>query len=414
MLNSIGCLVGKQCKKMHTSSDDTVARDKIRYDGIEQFRLPQFVQTAKSAYVYFYVLDPDSVAAGRPRLVRLKKKFGHIRNKRERRQEALRFCQDVGQKLQHGWNPLIASGGSKGLSLWTDASAKYLAYIMKKQNDGAMRPDSVENYKSRLNRLAEFNKTRTVPLTYVYQFDRVFVEDYLDYCYIERGCTPTTRNNYLSWLQSLSSWLMGHGYIAKDPTAGIEKLRQYDKERKPLTDEAMSRLREYLEQTDKYYLLACMVHYYTLVRPKEMSFIRIGDISVKEQTLFISGEVSKNHKDGKVTLPAVVIMLMLDLGVLSAPSSFFLFGRDFMPSAEQGTAKQYRDRWAKVRKALGFPAAYKFYSLKDTGITDTVERVGLVVAKDQARHSSVATTNRYVKKDQLSAHPELKNYEGKL
>ena len=58
------------------------------------------------------------------------------------------------------------------------------------------------------------------------------------------------------------------------------------------------------------------------------------------------------------------------------------------------------------------PSHYQFYSLKDTGITDAIDRVGLTVAKDQARHSSVATTNRYVRKGQLKAHPELKDFEG--
>lgn len=399
---------------MHISDENAVARKRISYDGFEKYRLPRFVRTAKSAYVYYYVLDPESVAAGSPKLVRLKKKFGRYKSRKEQRDAALRFCQDIGQKLERGWNPLIETGGTRGLTTWQEVTSKYLAYVLKKQKDGAMRPDSVENYRSRLNRLEEFNKKQVTPVVYAYQFNRIFVEEYLDYCYIERGCTPVTRNNYLSWLQSFSNWLVGHGYIGKDPTVGIEKLRESDKERKPLTSGAMQQLREYLEVNDRPFLLACMIHYYTLVRPKEMSYIRIGDISVKEQTLFISGEVSKNHRDGKVTLPAVVILLMLDLGVLSAPSTFYLFGHDFTPSPERGTVKQYRDRWAKVRKALGFPSSYKFYSLKDTGITDTVERVGLVVAKDQARHSSIATTNRYIRKEQLSAHPELKDFEGQL
>ncbi|MBO4906211.1 MAG: site-specific integrase [Bacteroidaceae bacterium] len=402
---------------MHSEKNGNLARERrkaLSYDHVEKFRLPQFVRTAKSAYVYYYVLDPASVTAGEPRLVRLKKKFGRYSNRVEQKQAALRFCQEIGLLLQRGWNPLVESSGSKGMASWSDAMSKYLAYIVKKCDDGAMRPDSLANYRSRINRLDEFIKTMPVPLTYVYQFNRTFVEEYLDYCYVEHCCSPATRNNYLSWLQSLSGWLVGHGYISKDPTAGIEKLRAGDKQRKALTSTDMSRLREYLQVNDRHYLLACMVHYYTLVRPKEMSFIRLRDISIKEQTLFISGTVSKNHKDGKVTLPAVVILLMIDLHVFDNPSDYFLFGRGFRPSAEQGTAKQYRDRWAKVRKACDFPKNYKFYSLKDTGITDTVERVGLVVAKDQARHSNIATTNRYIRKEQLRAQPELKNYEGQL
>ena len=162
------------------------------------------------------------------------------------------------------------------------------------------------------------------------------------------------------------------------------------------------------------YLLACMIHYYTLLRPKEMSYVRLRDISVKEQTIFISGEVSKNHIDAKVTLPAVVIRQMLDLGTFNHPGDFYLFGSGFLPSAERASEKIYRDRWAKVRKACGFPSSYKFYSLKDTGVTDVIEKVGLVVAKDQARHSDISITSVYARKEQLRAQPELKNFEGQL
>ncbi|MDO4180082.1 MAG: hypothetical protein Q4D36_02195 [Bacteroidales bacterium] len=63
---------------------------------------------------------------------------------------------------------------------------------------------------------------------------------------------------------------------------------------------------------------------------------------------------------------------------------------------------------------MNFPDTYQFYSLKGTDITDTIDRVRLSVAKDQARHSSVATINKYVRKEQLSAYPELKNFEGNL
>ena len=40
-----------------------------------------------------------------------------------------------------------------------------------------------------------------------------------------------------------------------------------------------------------------------------------------------------------------------------------------------------------------------------------INKVGLNVAKDQARHSSVAITNYYAAKNQMSAHPELKDFE---
>ena len=269
-------------------------------------------------------------------------------------------------------------------------------------------------YISHAVRLGAFNDSLARPLEYTFQLDRVFFESFLDHVYLDRNVNARTRNNYLNWLQTFSGWLKGHGYVSEDPTQGIRKLREETKERQPLEEEDMHRLQEYLNEHDPHFLLACMVHYYTLVRPKEMSFIRLRDISVKEQTLFISGKVSKNHRDAKVTLPAVVLRKMVELGVFGYPDDYFLFSWGFVPRAERANEKIFRDRWARVRKALGFPSKYKFYSLKDNGVTDVIDAVGLTVAKDQARHSNVATTNRYVRRQQLSAHAELKNYEGSL
>lgn len=43
----------------------------------EKYRSPIYVSKGKEKYVYFYVLDPDSVLNGEPRLKRIRKKFNH-------------------------------------------------------------------------------------------------------------------------------------------------------------------------------------------------------------------------------------------------------------------------------------------------------------------------------------------------
>ena len=49
-------------------------------------------------------------------------------------------------------------------------------------------------------------------------------------------------------------------------------------------------------------------------------------------------------------------------------------------------------------KALKWNACYQFYSLKDSGIRDLANAQGVVVARDQARHSDITTTNKYIQK----------------
>lgn len=51
-----------------------------------------------------------------------------------------------------------------------------------------------------------------------------------------------------------------------------------------------------------------------------------------------------------------------------------------------------------MRTALGWADCYQFYSLKDTGIRDLANSEGVVVARDQARHSDISTTNKYIQK----------------
>ena len=53
-----------------------------------------------------------------------------------------------------------------------------------------------------------------------------------------------------------------------------------------------------------------------------------------------------------------------------------------------------------------------FYSLKDTGIRDLANSAGIVIARDQARHSDISTTNKYLKGEALPVHEETKHFEG--
>ena len=67
-----------------------------------------------------------------------------------------------------------------------------------------------------------------------------------------------------------------------------------------------------------------------------------------------------------------------------------------------------------MREALGWSDEYQFYSLKDSGIRDLANEQGVVVARDQARHSDVSTTNRYIQEQSMLVHSEVKQFKGAL
>lgn len=55
-----------------------------------------------------------------------------------------------------------------------------------------------------------------------------------------------------------------------------------------------------------------------------------------------------------------------------------------------------------------------FYSLKDSGIRDLANAAGIVVARDQARHADISTTNKYLQGKSLTVHEETKHFVGRL
>ena len=176
----------------------------------------------------------------------------------------------------------------------------------------------------------------------------------------------------------------------------------------------LAEMRKNLKEKDPYFLLACELEYYTFIRPNELSHLRVQDVSLEYQTIFVSGSFSKNHKDGYVGINTRICNLMIELQVLEKPGEYYLFGKNFIPNKKRSNADQYNRRWKKMREELGWSEEYQFYSLKDSGIRDLANDAGIVVARDQARHSDVSTTNRYIQVHPNDVHEATKTFEGEL
>jgi integrase len=154
------------------------------------------------------------------------------------------------------------------------------------------------------------------------------------------------------------------------------------------------------------------MQYYTLIRPGELSNLKIGDISLRKQTIFVSKAFSKNRRDDNVGLNKIIIKLMLDLNIFQHTSDCYIFSHDFKPGKEHVGSDQFNKRWKVMRNALKWSDCYQFYSLKDSGIRDLASSEGVVVARDQARHRDISTTNRYIQHHDVQ--PGTLNFEGNM
>lgn len=381
-------------------------------DEIKQFTMPVLREGTKEWYIEFYAFDPTKGVLRRKRI-----KINRISKIKDRRKYASEMIKRLIEQLSRGWNPWIEQSIHTELRTFEEACISFENYINKMFNDGLFRKETFVGYRSYLKNLRIFNSKRIVPIFYAYQYDKKFCVDFLDDIFIERNNSAQTRNNYLGFLRVFSGHLVSRGFITSRPTDTIEPIskRLIKKSRTVIPPKIVNEIGEYLNIHDRPFLLVCYLVYYCLIRPVEITRLRLSYFNIKDCTLTIPDIDSKNKMTQTVTIPKKVLLFAAELGVFGYPSDHFLFSDGLRPGMKQIDTKIFRDHWGKVRKALNLRPEWKLYSLKDTGITEMLDRhTASISVRDQARHSSLAITEIYTRHGGKKANKELLEFDGSL
>ena len=357
--------------------------------------------------IRYYVKDPNT---GQLRRIRIK--VNHIKPERERVRVAREIMAAITERLALGWNPLRDATAPRSTVSVFEAYDAFLA-VKRKEAEG----QSVASYRSFINVFSDWLKkngfAQPRPVACVSRETAVAFMDHLD---SRDDVSPRTWNNYLSFLLTLHTWLIEHGYIAVNPFEGIRRKprRLLAKKRRLLSADELGRLLEYLRAENPEYLAVCLLCYCCFMRPKEIALLRCGDVDIRKQTVSVSGDIAKNGKDSVRTIPDAMMPFIRTLD-LSDPD-LFLFGSHrlekfrFTPGPKPTIGQRIADYWRfVVRPGCGFGEDLQFYSLKDTGITGMLQSgVAINLVQQQADHSSVAMTAIYVGKSP-AANAELRN-----
>ena len=364
----------------------------------------------KENYIDFYAVDPSTGCMKRKKIM-----LDRLHKKGVRNAYAKQIIEELTQKLVRGWNPFVEIRANEQFTSWEEVCARYSRYCVKMNNDHSFREETLRDYLSRIKILGDWVKSSAFKVFYPYQLDDVVLAKFMDYVLIERNCSAQTYNNYLAWLRTFCGWMLQRRYIHDDPTEGMRPIkRSASKNRTVIPDDVLLKIRQYCENHNPHFLLGAYILHYMFVRPHEMSMLRIRDFNIRKKTLMLYGSQTKNGNNAVLTLPDNITRLMVELDIFSYPGSYYLFSTGFRPGEEWRDSKQFRDYWIRyIRKNLKLPAEYKFYSLKDTGITNMLRsNTDPISVRDQARHSSLLITNTYTPLDIKEANPLILNYKG--
>ena len=387
---------------MYLSKSNFLAQNEI-----VDFTLPK-LHRGKYWYVDFCAYDPVS-----DRLKRKKYMLDRYKTKKQKEAMASILIHNIYHRLIAGWNPFVNSNKTRQYTDTSKVFQHYIDFTIVAERKNILKPKTAVDYRSRMNQLKLYIEEAGVKPKHINQFNKNFVVDFLDYLILDKDVSAKTRNNYRTWLSTLGTWLLDRHFIDENPAKDIHSMREEEKFRDPISPADLTILRNYTKDVCPPFYLACMMEYYTFIRPDELRYIHIGDISVSEQTVYVSSSISKNRKGQAVAINDTLLKIMIQQHVFDHPSQDYLFGNNIYPGPVQIYVNRFRIEWNKVRSGLNFPASYQFYSLKDSGIRDLANAEGIVIARDQARHSDVAITNKYLKNANF-AHEEAKHFKGEL
>ncbi len=346
-----------------------------------------FREDKHKSYVQFYAMHP-----GDGKLKRKQIRVDRVKPRNERKRFAKRLAQQINMKLEQGWNPFIEQETPRAMHRFSEAFKEF--WIDKRD----LRPDTLKDYQYSYKLFNEWIKSNFPEDPMIINFKQIHAIQYMEWTR-KRNIGNTRYNNLLARQVLLFNWLKDHQYTKINPFEVLKKRKAENKSRiMDIEPEMRNKLRKYLNSSNREYWLICMFAFHTLLRPKEIHMLRVKQIDVDKQLVFVPASISKNKHDRWATIPDVMVQDVRDHLKEARRKNHYVFARYFRPGSDQWSIRRIGKYWEELRDTLRLPRELQFYSLRDAGIIQKIrDGMDLLVVKELADHSSLEVTNKYAK-----------------
>lgn len=339
--------------------------------------------------IEYYAQNPQTCKMKRFR-IRVNKIVKRAKNRKEARLQIGKIIESINVKLYNGWNPFFEGEDARLYAKMYDVTDRYLAEKKKE-----LRPDTMRSYSSFVSMLNNWIG-RTDKDLYCSMFGRSVAIRFMDFIYNERNVSSRTYNNYTKMARCFFEWCLEKGYCKENPFLQIKLKKKEKKERTIIDADTRKKISAHLAGNP--FLLVCMLVYHSLIRPKEIRNLKIGDIDLAGHNIKVSGEIAKNHNTRYSAISPQIESLINDLGIMKKPKSWYIFSdpETLNPGTNKLYDAKFTKEFAKVRKELKLPANMQLYSFRDTGIFEMLKsNVDDLSVMQHADHSSLDITSIY-------------------
>lgn len=341
---------------------------------------------------------------------------------KDRLQYGKDFTYYITDKLQRDWNPLTNEFYHKpknSYQTWADKD------ICSAMNDAInvinLAPDSMKGYRLAVKYFNHAAKKIKLEQTEVSKIKRSMIIQILDAYADTRKASNVQYNKNLGYLHAIFQKVVLYADLLGNPFTGIPKKAVVESKGfiRP-TDQEQKEIRDYLLENDLNFLRFILVIYHTGMRPAEILKLKIKDIDLINNYIYIYPNLelrnSKTKKIRKVPMNSHLCKFIESMNLQNYDTEYYLFGSPavsgrgntgiskvekqtyFMPNKTK-IGRDFATRlWNKyVKKELDLKC--DMYGLKHKGGDDKLlAGISLDSLRELYGHSSKQMTMKYVSK----------------
>ena len=364
----------------------------------------------------YYAYNPITGQRERVRMYLndMKKRF---RTTAEFRSYANKMVCAINAKLFSGWTPFMETVNVRQYETVNTIMDKYIKEKMRDK----LAPDTLKNYKSVNGLLLKWLETKKFPDLEMRHFTKTLAIQFMDWVYNEHTFTAPKEgsakkrgkalhheekhiganryNNILKQCRAFFSWAMQKEYCELNPFVDLKLKKKEEKKRTLATAEDRKKIREYFMEKNPRYMIVCELVFNALIRPIEISRIKVGQVDLAHKVIHLDAGQTKNGYARDCVLSDELIQILAETLAPGYQNNFYLIGPKFRPGPEAISTKMYQKEWQKMREATGIDQTIQLYSLRDGGLTGLFDNgLDAKTVMKAADHHDLNITTRYVRK----------------
>lgn len=363
---------------------------------------------SKKWFIIFYVWD-----IGLNRLVRKragKKELNRIRDLNERRDEACQLIDAIDRDLKAGGYTHTSEEEKQEIKCFDFHGYRLLNaldFVISYKRDIEKKKKATIKQFSYTKRVVErFMSSEGIDKNFpLRKLNKSFAQRLTIYLKKEdegndkKAVSNKTHNGILTILRTAVETLRGldESLFASNPIK-VEKLKVVSHTHAAYSPAQLKKFAQTID--DVQLLLFIRTIYFTLARPKELSYLKVGHINMEHRQLLIAGEESKTGVEKYVGINDEFAKLIEASGILDHPHDFYVFSALGMPGPKKIGVNYFTKRFKLHLDDLGFKKInprYTLYSFKHSGAIQLYkETKDISIVQRQCRHSEPSQTWTYL------------------